>query len=546
MKYSDYAAFVRTSDRSVGRPAGERKSIAVYGIAAEIGSLLSEIKKAMLMAAEEGEASVAGSRRQQVGEEIGDVLWYVISLAQCSDTAGVNAFTDDIRYLHREISGDDQRAATIATVLTAERKATFLDGAVDFLARDDFELDDYQHLAFMTRRTEGGQLERVCLAVLMQLGAEVLRKTLPPIELDLNRKLADRNLDVVLGELVWHLSAVATLSGLSMSCIAEANEAKLTRRFVRGGPTPLHDGIYPPHERFPRKLDVCFVSVGKGRSQMYFAGRPLGDALTDNFSEPDGYRFHDVMHLALLAKLGWSPVLRKLISRKRKSDPGTDEVQDGARAQIVEELIIKSIHSEGLDRVGAGITELAGSVFERSGLLPFRFLSQISRLAAGLEAGQNQLWEWEDAILEGSRLFQALRVHDQGTVSIDLDARTISFHEDVHLDLPGSVAGVGCAAVELDSRVDPVCAAHDAVGQTALKKAVLGSLALNGGDIELLRQTEVRPVHGGGLVVKAGGPVQQAVWARRAISFKFTWIQLGTTWICTVFALSDPRSGTIN
>jgi hypothetical protein len=52
---------------------------------------------------------------------------------------------------------------------------------------------------------------------------------------------------------------------------------------------------------------------------MYFGGKPLGDDLTDNAYVDDGYRFHDVIHLALIAHLGWSPVVRGLMRRKRKS-----------------------------------------------------------------------------------------------------------------------------------------------------------------------------------------------------------------------------------
>ena len=71
----------------------------------------------------------------------------------------------------------------------------------------------------------------------------------------------------------------------------------------------------------------------------------VGDAVTDNSWEPDGYRFHDVLHLAHAGILGWSPVLRRMLNRKRKYDRRIDEVEDGARAAIVEEAIAKLVHS---------------------------------------------------------------------------------------------------------------------------------------------------------------------------------------------------------
>ena len=52
----------------------------------------------------------------------------------------------------------------------------------------------------------------------------------------------------------------------------------------------------------------------------------IGDRLTDNRTEPDGYRFHDVFHLAYVAHLGQSPVIRALLKQKRKSDPRLDEL----------------------------------------------------------------------------------------------------------------------------------------------------------------------------------------------------------------------------
>jgi hypothetical protein len=47
----------------------------------------------------------------------------------------------------------------------------------------------------------------------------------------------------------------------------------------------------------------------------------VGDPLTDNIADRDGYRFHDVFHFAHPAVLHWSPTFRALVKRKRKSDP---------------------------------------------------------------------------------------------------------------------------------------------------------------------------------------------------------------------------------
>ncbi len=65
----------------------------------------------------------------------------------------------------------------------------------------------------------------------------------------------------------------------------------------------------------------------------------MGDPLTDNSHVDNGYRFHDVFHLAYAAVLGWSPVTRKLMGRKRKSNANIDEAEDSGRAIVSEEGI---------------------------------------------------------------------------------------------------------------------------------------------------------------------------------------------------------------
>jgi hypothetical protein len=61
----------------------------------------------------------------------------------------------------------------------------------------------------------------------------------------------------------------------------------------------------------------------------------IGDPLTDNILDRDGYRFHDVFHFAHASILHWSPTFRALIKHKRKSDPVVDEAQDSGRAIVV-------------------------------------------------------------------------------------------------------------------------------------------------------------------------------------------------------------------
>jgi NTP pyrophosphatase (non-canonical NTP hydrolase) len=150
-----------------------------------------------------------------------------------------------------------------------------------------------------------------------------------------------------LGDILWYLSNIASRMGLSLSEIASKNLQKTYERWPMASDTPemfmFFDEGYPPKEQLPRLLKIhVFESKEDNRAYMKILphGAQLGDPLTDNAYDDDGYRFHDVMHLANLAVLGWSPVIRSLLKCKRKSQPKIDEVEDGARAWIIEELVV--------------------------------------------------------------------------------------------------------------------------------------------------------------------------------------------------------------
>lgn len=428
MLVSAYDRFVQDTDQSASFSQDERLDIATYGLASEVGSVVAAIKKRLLTV-----GSVTWNRANaEIIEELGDVIWYCFSLAQVANVGKpVNIFAHDIANLKREIGAEDARAERIRGVLDPSKREAFLEAAGVFPKTTRvMEFEDYQRIAFLTARTDDRILAEVCLAVLWQLSAQLFRRKLPKIELELNKALIDRPVNDILGEIAWHVSALASIFGLQLSDIAQANIDKLSDRWDRTIRTAQHDLEFPATQQLPRQFEVAFVTIAPGRSRMYFEGKPLGNDLTDNAYEDDGYRFHDVMHLANAAKLGWSPVLRKLMDRKRRDDKQVDEVEDGARAQIVEEAVIKAIHSEGkrlavlrADDAGSGPVRLFPSGTDIS----FQFLKLIRSFVTDLEAEKNRYWEWEAAILDGYAIFHDLRRHGQGTVVIDLDAKSISF-----------------------------------------------------------------------------------------------------------------------
>ena len=428
MDAAAYGEMVRQTDQTGALPADQRLRVLRYGLVGEIGSVVAAVKKRLL------DASNVERRRDPTGaiaEELGDTLWYcfaVHALNGGDDTA--NLLTVALASLRDEVAGGGERSRQIEQWLGQRDTRAFLHAAAR--ARDEeVSFSSYQDSAFLTARTRDDELVEVCLSVLTQLAAELLREHLPAIERQLNRTLPDRPTPVVLSEILWHLSALATMFDLRLDAIAEANRRKLLFRLDRGHRTPLHDYRFPVSEQLPRTASIEIVPLGKARSRMMWNGLPLGDELTDNSRLADGYRFHDVMHLANAAKLGWSPVLRALMGRKRKSDAQVDEVEDGARARIVEEAVVKIIHSEGVRIArerGAGPDEPLIRAKEE---VSFAFLKLLRHMVEGLEVAQNRDWEWEEAILAGHHLFAAIRKAQAGVIDVDLTERTVVLSQPV-------------------------------------------------------------------------------------------------------------------
>jgi hypothetical protein len=101
--------------------------------------------------------------------------------------------------------------------------------------------------------------------------------------------------------------------------------------------------MYPVDEQLPRHFTIEFRTE-EGRLRLYRDGDAIGDPLTDNAYVEDGYRFHDVFHLAYAAVLAWSPVARGLLDCKRRSDEDVDRVDDGGRAGVTEEGISQLVY----------------------------------------------------------------------------------------------------------------------------------------------------------------------------------------------------------
>ncbi len=225
-----------------------------------------------------------------------------------------------------------------------------------------------------------------------------------------------------LGDLLWYVANVASKFGLDLNAIAEENLRKTRDRWGEGRVRQdlVFDSDYPDAEKLPRRLDVTFAEVlvgGRVKMQMVVDGSPLGDGLTDNARVQDGYRFHDVFHLAFAAVLGWSPVLRKLLGRKRKSNPAVDETEDGARAAAIEEALCTFVFQYArshnfLDGVSA---------------LDYSVLRTVKSMTEQLEVSRCGVGNWEHAIVQACEVWRELERNRGGRVVVDLEHRTLSY-----------------------------------------------------------------------------------------------------------------------
>ncbi len=230
-----------------------------------------------------------------------------------------------------------------------------------------------------------------------------------------------------LGDILWYLSNVSSKLGLKLEDVARKSLVKTEARWkksggAKGGNVALRDRNCLLEEQFPRQFTIEFreeKSKGKSRVRLYKDGIQCGDSLTDNAHYEDGYRFHDVFHLAYVAVLCWSPVSRKILNCKRRQNSTIDEVEDGGRAAVIEESVsaLAFQYAEKhnmLDSVGRVDAEL---------------LSLIVALTGGLEVNDASKADWEEAILQGFKVFRLLTRHGGGLVDVDLQKRTLNFRK---------------------------------------------------------------------------------------------------------------------
>ena len=209
------------------------------------------------------------------------------------------------------------------------------------------------------------------------------------------------------------------LTELSFEKVVKGNLIKALGRFSipREDSLPDFDASFPEEEQLPRQFEIYITQRKSGQSYLRWNGVFIGSPLTDNIRDPDGYRFHDVFHLAHSAILHWSPTFRALIKQKRKSDRAIDEAQDGGRAIVVEEGLTAWLYS-----YSKGV-----EYFEGHDSVSFDVLKTIQKFVNGYEVEICPLKLWEDAILQGYSVFKQVKKNNGGIIIGDRTNRKISY-----------------------------------------------------------------------------------------------------------------------
>ena len=234
----------------------------------------------------------------------------------------------------------------------------------------------------------------------------------------------DEVIRIELGDILWYLASLTSRSGLTLGEVAVANLTKTRARWLPGDGVPptSYDDDMPNGQRLPRRFEALFttyVENGLTKCSMTIDGEEFGDPIDDNTRYEDNYRFHDVFHLAHAAILGWSPVLRLLVGRKRRNDD-RDRTEDGARAIAAEESVTAMVFA---------LAE-AWNYFAEAEHVDETILNAAKAVTSRLEVGDRNSADWERAILAGYAVWRGLRDNDGGRVIVDLDAAAIEYISD--------------------------------------------------------------------------------------------------------------------
>lgn len=342
----------------------------LMGLFGEVGGIMATTKKYTR------EDEAYAGYQQAVEEEFGDALWYFTTLCRRLGMGVDNIFSN--------VSNHDKYDRCIAA-------SDLLDGPVS-------------HISSVSQLPT---LDETLLNLGKAMTALLVIESSNDNTRDLLIKFAD------------HYLQALQAAGVSFSKIARMNIEKTRGRFLDpvDSDLPTFDSKFPDEERLPAQFEIKITERKSGQSYMQWNDVFIGEPLTDSILDPDGYRFHDVFHFTHAAILHWSPTFRGLIRQKRKSDPKYDEAEDGGRAIVVEEGLTAWIFSCAKHL----------NFFDGHNSISFDLLKTVKQFVHGYEVENCPLKLWEQAILEGYKVFRQVRKHNGGIVVGDRNARTIEY-----------------------------------------------------------------------------------------------------------------------
>jgi hypothetical protein len=365
------------------------QSVFYYGLGSESAGLLAIDKKALR------DDEPESIWKDELIEEMGDALWYLSNIC----TLHGLSLNDCALHKLKEFN-----CLPKETNLTFSK---FQEYAEQYRLQKDQDIN--------LRRTSS------LLGIISESGAVLYRyQKFVRGKLRINRISPNK-----IGTILWYLADIATNFQTSFANVASINVKKVSELF---GELPVFQGLfdeeYPWDEQFPRNLSIYFYNYehddkNKKFCKLYCNNVFIGDRLDDNSLVGDGYRFHDAIHLAHMAILGWSPVLRSLLNLKRKSKPQIDNSQDGARAIIIEEAIVALNFQYAKSK----------DYFRDNNNISTRHLKQIKNLIQDLEVSECPMSQWKKTVIDGFKVYNQLVKKNGGLVCIDLNKRTITYSE---------------------------------------------------------------------------------------------------------------------
>lgn len=399
MNFDEYQIQASETD-IVHKDGAKRYYVPLTGLIGEVGSLIAEYKKYLR------DGKGYENFTEHMIEELGDVLWYIATLARRYDL---------------KLSKIAHHALLIR--MPAPLPLLEPDNYKDNLNRSIENMDTFQQEATKYQHLDIKEEKNLFVTLI-----ETSKKTSELIDqiIGTNDKQDRQTIMIIgLGSIFWYLTYIASIREIKLSDIAKVNLDKTFSRWpgVNEKHTPLFDEDYPEQEQLPRNIEMVFKGYKKQDGTDYTIiscnNIHVGDRLTDNTYDDTGYRFHDAIHYAFMAILGWSPVMRRLFKVKRKSNSKKDEVDDGARAGIIEEAIVGLTYDYARDQ----------AMLEGQNEIDYSRIKIIQRLCRGLEVENCKPWEWQKAILKGYEMFRELRDNKGGVLVLNLNERNIEYRE---------------------------------------------------------------------------------------------------------------------